>query len=33
MEIIKIREEINKIETQKTLEKKSIKPRAGSLKR
>ena len=32
-EIIKIREEINKIEIQKTIEKKSIKPRAGSLKR
>ena len=31
-EIIKIREEINKIEIQKTIEKKSIKPRAGSLK-
>ena len=32
-EIIKIREEINKIATQKTTGKKSIKPRAGSLKR
>ena len=31
-EIIKIREEINKIDIQKTI-KKSIKPRAGSLKR
>ena len=31
-EIIKIKEEVNKIETQKTREKKSIKPRAGSLK-
>ena len=30
-EIIKIREEINKIEIKK-IEKKSIKPRAGSLK-
>jgi len=28
-EIIKIREYINKIEIQKTIEKKSIKPRAG----
>ena len=32
-EIIKIPEEINKIEIQKTIEKKSIKPKAGSLKR
>ena len=32
-EIIKIREEINKIEVQKTIGKKSIKLRAGSLKR
>ena len=32
-ELIKIREEINKIEIQKTIQKKSIKPRAGSLKR
>ena len=32
-EIMKIREEINKIEIQKTKGKKSIKPRAGSLKR
>ena len=32
-EIIKIREEINKIEIQKNNRKKSIKPRAGSLKR
>ena len=31
-EIIKIREESNKIEIQKTIGKKSIKPRAGSLK-
>ena len=31
-EIIKIREEINKIEIQKTIEKKSIKPSAGSFK-
>ena len=31
-EIIKIRKEINKIEIQKTIEKKSIKPRASSLK-
>ena len=31
-EIIKIREEINKIEIQKTTEKKSIKPRVDSLK-
>ena len=31
-EIIKIREEINKIEIQKTIEKKSIQQRAGSLK-
>ena len=31
--IIKIREEINKIEIQKTMEKKSMKPRADSLKR
>ena len=28
-EIIKIREEINKIEIQKTIQKKSTKPRAG----
>ena len=32
-EVIKIRKEINKIEIQKTIEKKSIKPRTGSLKR
>ena len=32
-EIIKIRAEINKTEIQKMMEKKSIKPRAGSLKR
>ena len=32
-EIIKIKEEINKIEIQKTIAKKSIKPKAGSLKR
>ena len=32
-EIIKVREEINNIEIQKTIGKKSIKPRAGSLKR
>ena len=32
-EIIKIREKINKTEIQKTIEKKSIKPRVGSLKR
>ena len=32
-EIIKIREEINKIEIQKAIEKNPIKPRAGSLKR
>ena len=31
-EIIKLREEINKIEVKK-IEKKSIKPRAGSLER
>ena len=31
-EIIKNREEINKIEIQKTIEKKSIKSRAGSFK-
>ena len=31
-EIIKIREEINKIEIQRTIER-SIKPRGGSLKR
>ena len=32
-EITKIREEINKVEIQKTIEKISIKPRSGSLKR
>ena len=32
MEIINIREEINKIEIQKNNRKKSTKPRAGSLK-
>ena len=32
-EIIKIKEEINKIETQKTIEKINKKPRAGSLNR
>ncbi|MDX5053291.1 hypothetical protein, partial [Streptococcus suis] len=32
-EIMKIREEINKLETKKMIEKKSIKPRADSLKR
>ena len=32
-EIIKIRQEINKIEIQKNSRKKSIKPRAGSLKK
>ena len=31
-EIIKIREEINKIRDPETIEKKSIKPRSGSLK-
>ena len=31
-EIINIGEEINKIEIKKTIEKKSIKPRASSLK-
>ena len=31
-EIIKIREEINKIEIHKAIEQKSIIPRAGSLK-
>ena len=31
-EIIKIKEEINKIEIQKTIGKKSIKPKAVSLK-
>ena len=31
-EIMKVREEINKTEIQKTREKKSIKSRAGSLK-
>lgn len=31
--IIKIRLEMNKIETTKTIEKKSIKPKAGSLRR
>ena len=33
MEMIKFREVINKIEIQKTKEKKSIKPRVGSVKR
>ena len=32
-ETIKIKEEINKIEIQKTIGKKTIKPRGGSLKR
>ena len=32
-DIIKIREEINKIEKNKTIEKKSMKPRAGSLRK
>ena len=32
-EIINIKEEVNKIEIQKTIGKKSIKPRAVSLKR
>ena len=31
-EIIKVRKESSKIEIQRTKEKKSIKPRAGSLK-
>ena len=31
-EIIKIREEISKVEIKNTIEKKSIKPRAGVLK-
>ena len=31
-EIINIKEEVNKIEIQKTIGKKSIKPRAGNLK-
>ena len=31
--LIKIREEINKIENNKTTEKKSIRPRTGSLKK
>ena len=30
--IVKVREKINKIEVQKTIGKKSIKPRAGSFK-
>ena len=32
-DIIKMREEINKIEKNKTIEKKSMKPRAGSLRK
>ena len=32
-DIIKIREEINEIEKNKTIEKKSMKPRAGSLRK
>ena len=32
-DIIKIREEINKIEKNKTIEKKAMKPRAGSLRK